>query len=298
MFALLLAALRFRKRRVSEAESILKAEIERQPEGVQREELQLALAQLCLAKPQRDPNEVVAVLQAIPRLRQRPGVVAAVVALLDHAHDIEGAVAAFDKALQKDKGNESIIRASAAFKLHHGLHSQAASVYKKLLASNRNDSEALVNLVLACAEFDPQQAEEYSARIPAVKLDTEIDAESLENLPTPTAATQKRKEDTASATAQAKTSKGKKKKKKRKPRHGKNYDASVTPDPERWKPKHERSYYKPRRGARKGQIGRGPQGAVSSTASQGSQPSSSSSSSSSAPSSAGSGPRSKRRGRK
>ena len=41
-----------------------------------------------------------------------------------------------------------------------------------------------------------------------------------------------------------------KKKKKRKPRLPKNYDPSVTPDPERWLPLRERSYY--RKSRRKG----------------------------------------------
>lgn len=43
----------------------------------------------------------------------------------------------------------------------------------------------------------------------------------------------------------------------------KNYDPKVTPDPERWLPMRERSYYRGRKkGKKKDQIGKGTQGAT------------------------------------
>lgn len=49
----------------------------------------------------------------------------------------------------------------------------------------------------------------------------------------------------------------------------KNYDPKVTPDPERWLPMRERSYYRGRKkGKKKDQIGKGTQGATASAASE------------------------------
>lgn len=43
----------------------------------------------------------------------------------------------------------------------------------------------------------------------------------------------------------------------------KNYDPKVTPDPERWLPMRERSYYRgKKKGKKKEQIGKGTQGAT------------------------------------
>ena len=41
-----------------------------------------------------------------------------------------------------------------------------------------------------------------------------------------------------------------------------NADPTVTPDPERWLPQRERSYYKGKRKTKKGAIGKGTQGAT------------------------------------
>ena len=55
----------------------------------------------------------------------------------------------------------------------------------------------------------------------------------------------------------------KKRKRKKKVRLPKNYDPTIPPDPERWLPRKERSYYRGRRrDKRKEQVGRGTQGAA------------------------------------
>lgn len=49
----------------------------------------------------------------------------------------------------------------------------------------------------------------------------------------------------------------------------KNYDPKVTPDPERWLPMRERSYYRGRKkGKKKDQIGKGTQGATAGASSE------------------------------
>ncbi|XP_045737051.1 signal recognition particle subunit SRP72 isoform X2 [Mirounga angustirostris] len=61
----------------------------------------------------------------------------------------------------------------------------------------------------------------------------------------------------------------KKKKKKKKGKLPKNYDPKVTPDPERWLPMRERSYYRGRKkGKKKDQIGKGTQGATAGASSE------------------------------
>ncbi|KAJ6653621.1 hypothetical protein lerEdw1_009055 [Lerista edwardsae] len=61
----------------------------------------------------------------------------------------------------------------------------------------------------------------------------------------------------------------KKKRKKKKGKLPKNYDPKVTPDPERWLPMRERSYYRGRKkGKKKDQIGKGTQGATTAATSE------------------------------
>lgn len=63
------------------------------------------------------------------------------------------------------------------------------------------------------------------------------------------------------------------KKKKRKVRLPKNYDPNTLPDPERWLPMHERSYYRgKKRRDKQNAIGKGTQGAVSTTQGDSSTP--------------------------
>ena len=57
----------------------------------------------------------------------------------------------------------------------------------------------------------------------------------------------------------------KKKKKKRKVQLPKNYDPNKPLDLERWLPLRERSYYKGKRNKKRNQVGKGTQGAVSSS---------------------------------
>jgi hypothetical protein len=57
-----------------------------------------------------------------------------------------------------------------------------------------------------------------------------------------------------------------KKKKKRKPRLPKNFDPSVTPDPERWLPLRERSYYRKSRRKGTAATARGTQGTSAASA--------------------------------
>jgi signal recognition particle subunit SRP72 len=280
MLALILASLLFRTKKIKESEDLLKEEIQKHPDSDKNVKLLLSLAQIHLSKPQRDLGEVISILGSIPSLRHKPGVASLLVLLYEHLGDTASAVKVLDqcaasyanqKQLSEKQKREyvAVLKAAGEFKKKNGLHEQAANSYKTLLKLNRDDVDSLYNLVLMAAEVDPQQAEEYASRIPAIKADSSINAEALDNLPTPTLSAIKRKEEreggpdakaakAVKATAGDKT----KKKKKRKPRLPKNHDPASKPDPERWLPKKERSYYRPRRGAKES-VRRGAQGSAS-----------------------------------
>jgi len=269
VLALIQASLLFRTKKVKESEDLLKEEIQKHPNSEKNVKLLLSLAQIHLSKAKSDPKEVIEILCSVPSLRQKPGIASLLVLLYEHMGDTASAVQVLDqcvasyatqKQLTEKQKREyaNILKATGDFKKNHGLYEQAAAAYKALLSLNRNDVESLHNLVLITADFDPQQAEEYLARIP-IKIDPSVNAESLENLPAPSLSTRRKEEremSTGATNVKASKVDKAKKKKKRKPLRPKNLDPNAKPDPERWLPMKERSYYRPRRGAR----GRGAQG--------------------------------------
>jgi len=83
-----------------------------------------------------------------------------------------------------------------------------------------------------------------------------VDADALENLPAPRFAG--KQDSTVADTKKKEGAEQKKKTKKKKKLFPKNYNPAVPPDPERWLPKWQRSYFKKKQ--RKGVLGKGPQG--------------------------------------
>jgi len=159
---------------------------------------------------------------------------------------------------QKDKidGDElaRILILNGEFKLQHKKYEKAFEVFEKVVKKNRNDLKALSQLVIAASHFNPSLATKYEERIP-VQESTE-NADELEKLPAPSL---RNKQVAPVAGEEPKQLKKKEnKKKKRKPRLPKNFNPAVTPDPERWLPKWQRSYYKKKQ--KKGQLGKGSQG--------------------------------------
>ncbi|XP_019389778.1 PREDICTED: signal recognition particle subunit SRP72-like [Crocodylus porosus] len=101
-------------------------------------------------------------------------------------------------------------------------------------------------------------------------MSLKVDVEALENSPGATYIRKKGGKVTGE-NQQKEQGQGdvKKKKKKKKGKLPKNYDPKVTPDPERWLPMRERSYYRGRKkGKKKDQIGKGTQGATTASASE------------------------------
>jgi len=139
-----------------------------------------------------------------------------------------------------------------------------------------NDTNTLSKLIVHHLKSDPERANVLSQKLPSIKhLAEGVDVDTLE---TTFGKRQPKAEKSGTSGAVEKKKAGVgvrsdatanklKKKKKRKVRLPKNYDPTSKPDPERWLPLRERSYYRGKRGKRKQQqtIGKGTQGAMGGT---------------------------------
>ena len=245
--------------------------------------LYLTLAQLHLS--QGNVRKACAVLGSVPELHVHLGVVSVLVALYTGTGSTEEAVKVLDDAVQwwsapekKEKEEEEEDRRTlqkfmlenARYKLHHGLPKPASDVLERLRNMDPSNTRVLALLISSYSRFDPKRAEEQSRLLPQAIRDSQVDVDALEQMPS---FKLHRQTELASKTTlmEAKTSEGaakeKKKRKKRKKRLPKNFDQAALPDPERWLPLRERSYY--RRGRKKGfvgSVGRGTQGSSAATA--------------------------------
>jgi len=222
-----------------------------------------------------DLRKVCNILEKIPQVSQYLGIVAALVSFFTQLGDTQQAIIVLDTAVnyweQQPKGSSTsksllkVIQANAQYKLTHGEHQLAAATLEKLYQHNPQDIQVLAQLIDAYSKFNPAKAEEYSQSLPVFEHSVTIDVDSLEQAPQ---YFRKLKEKPAAAApVKGKTDEEVKPKvkpkKRRKPRLPKNYNPSVAPDPERWLPLRERSYYK--RGKKRGfvPVGRGAQGSSS-----------------------------------
>jgi signal recognition particle subunit SRP72 len=271
---LLNAALLVREKHWEDGERILTDFIAKK-RGQDCVRVQLSLAQIQLAH-RGDYAAVIATLKSIDALKNTPAMISALAKLLEKSGDVEGALRALDEAAAKisagaDESAIQMLKKTVDFKLKNRRHREAALALEKILKSNPGDLEALPKLVIAYAAFDADQAEKYAKRLPQqqAKAATTIDVDKLENIAprqtykkTVVATT----DDEKAATDAAVVKNKKKTKKKKKNPPAKKADFSRPPDPERWLPKRERSYYKgPRRRGQKNTGGRslGAQGSTS-----------------------------------
>lgn len=151
---------------------------------------------------------------------------------------------------------------AATFGIENGRPEDAVSLLEQLLSLDPGAPHILVKLVAAYSQFSPSRAEEVSARLPLPEQAADLDADALEQMPVYRHRVTKAVASEQKGTEVAAVDTTKKKKRKRKPRLPKNFDPNVKPDPERWLPIRERSYF--RRGKKKAaQTLRGTQGAAS-----------------------------------
>ena len=219
-----------------------------------------------------DLRKVCEILQQIPAVSQYLGIVATLVSFLTQLGVPQEAIQVLDNAVRywekqpkssiTDSSLLRIMQANAQYKLVHGEHQLAAMVLEKLHQRNPLDIQVLAQLIDAYSKFNPSRAEQFSRLLPTFQHSASIDIDALEQAPQ---YIRKPKEKQSAALVKGKVQDKEmmpklKPKRKRKIRYPKNYDPKVAPDPERWLPLRERSYYK--KGKKRGfvPVGRGAQG--------------------------------------
>ncbi|KFU97071.1 Signal recognition particle subunit SRP72, partial [Pterocles gutturalis] len=250
-------------------------------------EIKLTMAQLKIA--QGSVTKACMILRSIEELQHKPGMVSALVTMYSHEEDIDSAIEVFTQAIQwyqqfqartncgccvfqpKSPVHLSLIREAANFKLKHGRKKEAISDLEELWKQNPKDVHTLAQLISAYSLVDPEKAKVLSKHLPSLDtMSLKVDVDALENSH---GATYVRKKAGKLTGENQQKEQGqvdvKKKKKKKKGKLPKNYDPKVTPDPERWLPMRERSYYRGRKkGKKKDQVGKGTQGSTTAGSSE------------------------------
>ncbi|KFV85839.1 Signal recognition particle subunit SRP72, partial [Struthio camelus australis] len=239
-------------------------------------EIKLTMAQLKIA--QGSVTKACIILRSIEELQHKPGMVSALVTMYSHEEDIDSAIEVFTQAIQwyqqfqaKSPVHLSLIREAANFKLKHGRKKEAISDLEELWKQNPKDVHTLAQLISAYSLVDPEKAKVLSKHLPSSDtMSLKVDVDALENSHGATYVRKKAGKLTGD-NQQKEQGQGdvKKKKKKKKGKLPKNYDPKVTPDPERWLPMRERSYYRGRKkGKKKDQVGKGTQGSTTAGSSE------------------------------
>ncbi|NXU42654.1 SRP72 protein, partial [Drymodes brunneopygia] len=247
-------------------------------------EIKLTMAQLKIA--QGSVTKACMILRSIEELQHKPGMVSALVTMYSHEEDIDSAIEVFTQAIQwyqqyqvsqtrganpKSPVHLSLIREAANFKLKHGRKKEAISDLEELWKQNPKDVHTLAQLISAYSLVDPEKAKVLSKHLPSSDtMSLKVDVDALENSHGATYVRKKAAKLTGE-NQQKEQGQGevKKKKKKKKGKLPKNYDPKVTPDPERWLPMRERSYYRGRKkGKKKDQVGKGTQGSATTGSSE------------------------------
>lgn len=271
---LIQAAQLCREKQHTKAIELLQEFSDQHPENAA--EIKLTMAQLKIS--QGNISKACLILRSIEELKHKPGMVSALVTMYSHEEDIDSAIEVFTQAIQwyqshqpKSPAHLSLIREAANFKLKYGRKKEAVSDLEQLWKQNSKDIHTLAQLISAYSLVDPEKAKALSKHLPSSdSMSLKVDVEALENSP---GATYIRKKGGKVTGDNQPKEQGqgdlKKKKKKKKGKLPKNYDPKVTPDPERWLPMRERSYYRGRKkGKKKDQIGKGTQGATAGASSE------------------------------
>uniref|UniRef100_A0A8B9VQ29 Signal recognition particle subunit SRP72 n=1 Tax=Anas zonorhyncha TaxID=75864 RepID=A0A8B9VQ29_9AVES len=240
-------------------------------------EIKLTMAQLKIAQGIH-VTKACMILRSIEELQHKPGMVSALVTMYSHEEDIDSAIEVFTQAIQwyqqfqpESPVHLSLIREAANFKLKHGRKKEAISDLEELWKQNPKDVHTLAQLISAYSLVDPEKAKVLSKHLPSSDtMSLKVDVDALENSHGATYVRKKAGKLTGD-NQQKEQGQGevKKKKKKKKGKLPKNYDPKVTPDPERWLPMRERSYYRGRKkGKKKDQVGKGTQGSTTAGSSE------------------------------
>lgn len=202
-------------------------------------------------------------------VRFAPGLVALAIALYRTQHrkkDIReelGRAAAHWQSIPKNSST-TLLREAGVELLHSSKPSDlatAGAAFERLVVQDSDDGVAQAGLVASFATIDYTKVEPHLSSLSSVDdLTAGIDVASLLDAgvpafpaPQPAEPAKKRKADDGTEAGEAsapeaisKRAPQESKSKTKKPRLGKNYDPNVKPDPERWLPMKDRSYYRPK----------------------------------------------------
>ncbi|KAL7861115.1 hypothetical protein AOLI_G00174640 [Acnodon oligacanthus] len=258
-----------REKQHSKAIELLQRFSEEHPESASG--IKLTMAQLYLT--QGHVTKAGDILRSIEDYKHKQGMVSALVTMYTHEEDLDSAIDVFSQAIQYYQSEQpgspthlSLVREAADFKLRYGRKKEAISDLEQLWKQNTKDVHTLAQLISAYSLVDQDKAKALSKHLPSPDtMSFNIDIDELENSH---GATYVRKKAAKVTGENAPKEQGqgeiKKKKKKKKGKLPKNCDPKSTPDPERWLPMRERSYYRgKKKGKKKEQVGRGTQGATS-----------------------------------
>ncbi|XP_037531087.1 signal recognition particle subunit SRP72 [Nematolebias whitei] len=265
---LIQAAQLCREKQHGRAVELLQQFSDRNPESASG--IKLTMAQLYLI--QGHVTKACDVLRSIEEFKHKAGMISALVTMYSHEEDIDGAIDVFKQAIEHYQTEQpgsaahlALVREAANFKLKHGRKKEAISDLEQLWKQNTKDVHTLAQLISAYSLVDTDKAKSLSKHLPSADtMSFKVDVDELENSHGATYVRKKAGkvvgESLPKEPGQAEL---KKKKKKKKGKLPKNYDPKVTPDPERWLPMRERSYYRgKKKGKKKDQIGKGTQGAT------------------------------------
>ncbi|KAI0231458.1 Signal recognition particle subunit SRP72 [Lamellibrachia satsuma] len=268
------AAQYWREKQVVKATELLTNQIAKR-EGDDVITLKLTLAQLYLG--QGHVYQACDMMSALGACTYMPGMVAALVMLYTSEEVMEAAKAILQEAIEwhrknKPKGAElvALMRASVRFHLKHNNPQAAAVLLEDLRKRYPNDLKILAKLISAYSKFDSKKAQTISRELPSVEdIAQDVDVDSLESSMTTLAPKYIKKLTKGEQSPKPQSPMGggdtlrqQKKKKKRKTILPKSYDPEVTPDPERWLKRQERSYFRGKRRDKRKEIGKGTQGSV------------------------------------
>uniref|UniRef100_A0A8C4Z575 Signal recognition particle subunit SRP72 n=1 Tax=Gadus morhua TaxID=8049 RepID=A0A8C4Z575_GADMO len=216
--------------------------------------IKMTMAQLYLT--QGHVTKACDILRLIEDFKHKQGMVSALVSMYSHEEDIDSAIEVFSQAIQYYQSQQSgspthlaLVREAANFKLKHGRKREAISDLEQLWKQNPKDIRMLAQLISAYSVVDADKAKSLSKHLPSPdSMALKVDVEELENSH---GATYIRKKAAKPETAELYLTQ----------ELPKNFDPKATPDPERWLPMRERTYYRgKKKGKKKEQVGKGTQG--------------------------------------
>ncbi|XP_065130731.1 signal recognition particle subunit SRP72 [Paramisgurnus dabryanus] len=258
-----------REKQHNKAIELLQRFADQHPESAS--EIKLTMAQLYLT--QGHVTKACDILKSIEDFKYKLGMISALVTLYTHEEDMDSAIDVFTQAIQyyqtEQHGSDAhlcLVREAANYKLKYGRKKEAISDLEQLWKQNNKDIHTLAQLISAYSLVDQEKAKALSKHLPSPdSMSFKVNVDELENSH---GATYVRKKAAKVVGETPPKEQGpedvKKKKKKKKGKLPKNHDPKSTPDPERWLPMRERSYYRGRKkGKKKEQVGRGTQGATS-----------------------------------